>query len=67
MLVIDPLQALVRPHTQKIYPAWIVNPQPQLLRIHHFLVNRSADLELWISIFQAIDELVNSKNPNLLF
>jgi hypothetical protein len=32
-----------------------------------FLVNKSADWELWISIFQAIDELVSSKNPNLLF
>ncbi len=30
---INPLQALVHPQTQKNYPAWIVNPQPQLLRI----------------------------------
>jgi hypothetical protein len=32
-----------------------------------FLVNTSADEELWISISQAIDELVSSKNPTLLF
>jgi hypothetical protein len=32
--VINPLQAHVHPQTQKKnYPAWIVNPQPQLLRI----------------------------------
>jgi hypothetical protein len=45
MLVIDPLQALVHPQTQrKNYPAWIVNPSPtptsQKLPI---LVNTSAD------------------------
>jgi hypothetical protein len=37
MLVINPLQALVHPQTrekkEENYPAWIVNPQPQLLRI----------------------------------
>ncbi len=66
MPVINPFQALVHPQTQKIYPAWIVNPQPRLLKIRLFLVNRSADYELWISISQAIDELVCSKNPNLL-
>jgi hypothetical protein len=32
MPVINLLQALVHPQTQKNYPAWIVNPQPQLLR-----------------------------------
>jgi hypothetical protein len=31
--VINTFQALVHPQTQKNYPAWIVNPQPQLLRI----------------------------------
>jgi hypothetical protein len=67
MLAIDPLQALVHPQTQKSYPAWIVNPQPQLLKIRRMLANRSADYELWISIFQAIDELVCSKKPNLPF
>ncbi len=36
MPVINPLQALVHPQTQKNYPAWIVNPQPQLLRIRLF-------------------------------
>ncbi len=30
--VVYPLQALVHPQTQKNYPAWIVNPQSQLLR-----------------------------------
>jgi hypothetical protein len=32
-----------------------------------FLVNKSADWELWIAIFQGIDELARSKNPTLLF
>jgi hypothetical protein len=36
MPVINPLQALVHAQTQKNYPAWIVNPQPQLLRIRLF-------------------------------
>jgi hypothetical protein len=38
MSVITPLQALVHPQTQKKknYPAWIVNPQPQLLRFAFF-------------------------------
>jgi hypothetical protein len=35
--VIDPLQALLHPQTQKKnYPPWIVNPQPQLPGIHLF-------------------------------
>jgi hypothetical protein len=33
MPVINHLHALVHPRTQKNYPAWIVNPQPQLLKI----------------------------------
>ncbi len=33
---ISPLQALAHPETQKNHPAWIVNPQPQLLRIRLF-------------------------------
>ncbi len=48
MPVINPLRAFVYPQTQKNYPAWIVYPQPQLLRIRLSLVNRSADEELWI-------------------
>jgi hypothetical protein len=37
MPVINPLQALVHPQTKKKnYPAWIVNPQPQLLRVRLF-------------------------------
>jgi hypothetical protein len=36
MPVINPLQALVHLQTQKNYPAWLVNPQPQLHRIHLF-------------------------------
>ncbi len=43
MPVINPLQALVHLQTQKNYPAWIVNPQPQHLRIRLSSVNRSAD------------------------
>ncbi len=66
MPFINPLQALVHSQTHKNYPAWIVNPQPQLFKICLFLVNRPADYELSISIFQAIDELVCSKNPNFL-
>ncbi len=36
MPVINPLQALVHLQTQKTHPAWIVNPQPELLRIRIF-------------------------------
>jgi hypothetical protein len=36
MPVTNPLQAVVHPKTQKIYPAWIGNPQPQILRIRLF-------------------------------
>ncbi len=61
MPVINPLQALAHPQTQKNYPAWIVNPQPPTSQNLPFLVNRSADYELWISIFQAIDEFVSFK------
>jgi hypothetical protein len=50
-LVINPLQALLHPQTRRNYPAWIVNPQHQLLRIRLFWW---IDLELWISIFQLI-------------
>jgi hypothetical protein len=32
-----------------------------------FLVNRSADSGMEVPIFQATDELVCSKNPDLLF
>jgi hypothetical protein len=66
MPVINPLQALVHPQTQKHYPAWIVNPQPQLLRIRIFFGKQICRLGIVDSIFQAIDELVYSKNPNLL-
>jgi hypothetical protein len=45
----------------------VVNPQPKLLSICLFLVNRFADSEFWISIFQAFDELVCCKDLNLLF
>jgi hypothetical protein len=34
MPIINRLQALVHLQTQKNYPAGIVNPQPQLLKIH---------------------------------
>jgi hypothetical protein len=36
MPVINRLQAIVYLPTQKNYPAWIVNPQRQLLRIRLF-------------------------------
>jgi hypothetical protein len=39
MPAINPLQALVHPQTQKKkknYPAWIVNPQPHVLKIRLF-------------------------------
>jgi hypothetical protein len=36
MRVINPLQAPVHPQTQKNNRAWIVNPQPQLLKIRLF-------------------------------
>jgi hypothetical protein len=37
MPAINPLKPLVRPQTQKnIYHAWIVNTQPQLLKIRLF-------------------------------
>jgi hypothetical protein len=66
MPFINPLKPLVRPQTQKNYAESIV--KPQLLRIRFFgEYSTCTDYELWISIFQAIDELVCSKNPNLLF
>jgi hypothetical protein len=36
MPLINALQALVHPQTQKHYPEWIVKPQPQLLKIRVF-------------------------------
>ncbi len=45
MPVINPLQAHVDLQTQKSYPAW-----NQTFQNLPFLVNRSADLELWISV-----------------
>jgi hypothetical protein len=59
MLAINPQKALVCLQAQNNLPAWIVNPQPQVLRIHLF-GKYIRDKELWISIFQAIDELVCS-------
>ncbi len=65
MPVINPLQALVHLQTQKTYPAWIVNPQLQLLRFR-FFGKSICRFGIVISIFQAIDELVCSKDPCLL-
>jgi hypothetical protein len=42
MPVINLLQALVHPQTQKNYHAWIVNPNPNFSEFA-FFVNRSAD------------------------
>jgi hypothetical protein len=68
MLVINPLQALVHSQTQKKKLSCMdcQSPTPTS-QTSPFLVNKSADWELWIWFFQAIDELVNSKNPNFLF
>jgi hypothetical protein len=66
MPVINPLQALVHLQTQD-YLAWIANPPTPNSLNSPFLVKGCADKELWISIFQAIDELVSFKNLNLLF
>jgi hypothetical protein len=46
MLVINPLEALVHPQTQKNYPAWLHGlsiPNPNFSEFSPFLVNRSAD------------------------
>ncbi len=67
MPVVNPLQALVPLQTQKTILHGLSIPNPNFSEFAYFLVNRSADKEFWISIFQAIDELVSSKNPNLLF
>jgi hypothetical protein len=40
MPVINPLQALVDLQTLKNYPEWIVNPQPQLLRIRFLIFDK---------------------------
>ncbi len=56
MPVINPLQALVRPPTRKNYPAWIVNPQPQLLRIRLFWYT---DLQIRNCGFQSSKEFVS--------
>jgi hypothetical protein len=42
MPVINPLQALVHPQTQKNHPAWIVKPNANFSELP-FLVNRFAD------------------------
>jgi hypothetical protein len=36
MPVINPLQSLVHPQTQKNYPAWIVNPNPNFSEFTFF-------------------------------
>jgi hypothetical protein len=67
MLVINPLQALVHPQTQKRRSCMdCQSPSPTAQNLP-FLLNGPADYELWISIFKAIGELVCCKNPNLLF
>jgi hypothetical protein len=69
MPAINPLQALIHPHTQKTILHGLSSPSPNFSEFvfSFFLVNISADKELRISIFQAIAELVSLKNPNLLF
>jgi hypothetical protein len=66
MLVINPIQALVHPQTQKLSCMDCQSPTPTSQN-SPFLVNTCADEELGISIFQANGELFCSKNPNLPF
>jgi hypothetical protein len=54
MPVINPLQALVHPQTQKKHPAWIVNSQ--LLRIHFFWY---IDLQIRNCGFQSSKQLLS--------
>jgi hypothetical protein len=56
MPVINPLQALVHPQTQKKYSAWIVNPQPQLIRIRLFWY---IDLQIRNCGFQSSNQLMS--------
>jgi hypothetical protein len=67
MPVFNPLQALVYPQTQKKLSCMDCQSPTPTSQDSPFLVNRSADEELRISIFQAIEDLVISTNPNLLF
>ncbi len=69
MPVINPLQALVHPQTQKkknpiLHGLSILNPNFSEYASFSIKICR---LGIWFLIFQAIDELVSSKNPNLLF
>jgi hypothetical protein len=74
MLVINPLQALVHLQTQKkknkkkkkLSCVDCQSPTPTSQNSPSSVI-RPADQELWISIFQGIDELVCSKDPDLLF
>jgi hypothetical protein len=60
MPYINHLQALVHPQTQRNYPAWIVNLQPQLLRIRLFgkyicrlgTVDSNLPSNWWVSLLQ---------------
>ncbi len=56
MPVINPLQELIHPQTQKKYSAWIVNPQPQLLRIRFFCL---IDLQIRNCRFQSSKQLMS--------
>jgi hypothetical protein len=67
MPVISSLQALVHPQTQKILSCMDCHFPTATSQNSPFLIKRSADEELWISIFQGIVELVSSENPDLMF
>jgi hypothetical protein len=56
MPVISPLQALVHPQTQKNHSAWIVNHQPQLLRICLFWF---IDMQIRNCRFQSSKQLMS--------
>jgi hypothetical protein len=66
MLVINPSKHLFIRKLKKLSCMDCQYPTPTSQN-SLFLVNRFADEELWISIFQGIYELGCYKNPNLLF
>jgi hypothetical protein len=66
MLIIDGQEAHVRPQTQKKKKnclAWYVNPQPRICLLANIFTSGKIvefDPELWILIFQTIEELACS-------
>jgi hypothetical protein len=58
MPVINPLQAFVQLQTQKNYPGWIVNPQPQVL-LFCFFFFLQINLQIRNCGFQSSQQLVS--------